>query len=125
MAEDIRRLENELLGKIKKLENRLNSKIELVSSENKNKFEEMENKIKSTNTKFEHFVEKNEENRIKIEKIDNLLKFESKTKDILMTQDIKLTSVSKDIESMKLKYDKFLIDNLTVPGFIGDYCKYH
>ena len=125
MAEDIRRLEDELLGKIKKLENRLNSKLELVSSENKNKFEEMENKIKSTNIKFDHFVEKNEENRIKIEKIDNLLKFESKTKDILMTQDIKLTSVSKDIESMKLKYDKFLIDNLTVPGFIGDYCKYH
>ena len=125
MVDETRRLEDELLGIIKKLENRINIKIESLISEQEVKFEEIVNQIKSTNTKFDHFIETNEENKLKLEKIENLQKFQSKAKDQLITHEIKLNTLSKDLENTKFKYDKYFIDNLTVPGIIGDYCKYH
>ena len=125
MVEETRRIEDELLGMIKKLENKINSKIEFISTENNTKFEEINNKIKISNIKFEHFLEINEENKLKLEKIDNLINTYNKTRDSLLTQELKINTISKDLDNSKFKYDKLISENLTVPGFIGDYCKYH
>lgn len=32
--------------------------------------------------------------------------------------------MSNDITNMRIKYDKLFLDNLTVPGFIGEFCKF-
>ena len=125
MVDETRRLENELLGVIKKLENKINIKIELLTSEQEEKFENIVNEIKKINTKFEHLIETNEDNKLKLEKIENFQKFQSKAKDQLTTHEIKINTISKDLENTKFKYDKYFIDNLTVPGIIGDFCKYH
>ena len=125
MVDETRRLEDELLGIIKKLENKINIKIESLISEQEVKFEEIVNQIKKTNIKFDHLIETNEDNKLKLEKIENFQKFQSKAKDQLTTHEIKINTISKDLENTKFKYDKYFIDNLTVPGIIGDFCKYH
>ena len=125
MVEETRRIEDELLGMIKKLENKINTKIEFITTEINSKFEEVNNKINITNIKFDRFIETNEENKLKIEKIDNLISSYNKTRDMLLSQELKINTMSKDLDNSKFKYDKLITDNLTVPGFIGDYCKYH
>ncbi len=122
--DEFRKKEDELLGIIKKLENKLNAKIEFISSEQNHKIEEIENKIKTSNLKFDHYIESQEEHKIKIEKIDDLLKFQKKAKESITAFDIKINNLTKDLENIKFKYDKLFMDNLTIPGIIGDYCKY-
>lgn len=63
-------------------------------------------------------------NKSKIEKIDDFISFISKTNDVLTTHEIRINLAIKEISNAKYKYDKIIIDNLHVPGFIGDYCKY-
>ena len=60
----------------------------------------------------------------KIEKIDGLLDTQTKMKAQLMSHDIKLSTCERDISNACYKYDKIFLDNLSVPGTIGDYCKY-
>ena len=60
----------------------------------------------------------------KIEKIDGLLDTQTKMKAQLMAHDIKLSTCERDISNACYKYDKIFLDNLSVPGTIGDYCKY-
>ena len=73
MVEEIRRIEDELLKIIKKLDNKINTKIEFITTETNSKFEEINNKINITNIKFDRFIETNEENKLKLEKVDNLI----------------------------------------------------
>lgn len=63
-------------------------------------------------------------NKSKLEKIDELTSFISKTNDVLTTHEIRISTAIKDISNAKCKYDKIILDNLNVPGFIGEYSKY-
>lgn len=60
----------------------------------------------------------------KIDKIDGLLDTQTKMKAQLMSHDIKLSTCERDISNACYKYDKIFLDNLSVPGTIGDYCKF-
>ena len=59
-------------------------------------------------------TEKIELNSDKIAKID----------DRLTTYEIRLTNLLRDFRSSCSKYDMLFIDNMTVPGKIGNYCKF-
>ena len=124
MVEETRRIEDELLKIIKKLDNKINTKIEFITTETNSKFEEINNKINITNIKFDRFIETNEENKLKLEKVDNLINTYNKARETLLTQELRINTISKDLDNSKFKYDKLISDNLTVPGLIGDYCKY-
>jgi hypothetical protein len=62
--------------------------------------------------------------RIKLEKISELQTFQKKANDQLISHEIKLSNLQKDLNSACYKYDKIYLDNLVVPGTIGDYCKF-
>ena len=124
MVEETRRIEDELLKIIKKLDNKINTKIEFITTETNSKFEEINNKINITNIKFDRFIETNEENKLKLEKVDNLINTYNKARETLLTQELRINTINKDLDNSKFKYDKLISDNLTVPGLIGDYCKY-
>ena len=98
MVDETRRLEDELLKVIKKLENKINLKIESLITEQDEKFEQITNQIKKTNIKFDHLIETSEDNKLKLEKIDNLQKFQNKTKDqlikILKMQNLNMINIS-------------------------------
>ncbi len=60
----------------------------------------------------------------KIEKINDFQKFQQRTTDHLLNQEIKLSNLQKDVSNACTKYDKHYLDNMIVPGLIGDYCKF-
>ena len=59
-------------------------------------------------------TEKTEQNTNKINTID----------DKLTSYDIKLSNLLKEFHSACIKYDEIFIDNMTLPGKIGNFCKY-
>ena len=59
------------------------------------------------------------EQQIKIDKITELETFKNKANDVILSHEIRIKSLNKDLEDMKFKYDREISQNLTVPGFIG------
>ena len=98
----------------------------------KQKSNELDSKISEIELKLSKFKETNKriydlilEQKVYIEKIKNLSEFQSKTETRLLTFDIKLANFFSELVTFKSRYDKILIDNLTVPGIIGVSCKYN
>ena len=59
------------------------------------------------------------EQQIKLDKITELETFKNKANDIIISHDIRINSLIKDVENAIYKYDREISQNLTVPGFIG------
>ena len=60
----------------------------------------------------------------KLDKIESLSSFLTTAREQLITHEIKLATCERDISNVCYKYDKIFIDNLTIPGTIGQCCKY-
>ena len=111
--------ENSQLSLVNNLERKLTLKIEKLEYSLSKKIDELTSKLEATNTKFDHAIDKQNENKLKMEKIETLLAFQNKANDMLTTHEIRINNAIKDLENAKYKYDKIFIDNLTVPGYIG------
>jgi len=58
--------------------------------------------------------------RVKIDKIDPLLEFEEDTKELTRELSLKLNSLTNEYYNSCSKYDKIVLENLIVPGTIGN-----
>ena len=123
---------NELLLKFKE---------EILSKlkENENKMSDFQRQTKNElDKKIKGFEKKNDEfglrvsdiqnitisQKEKIDKIADLQKFQQNTDEYLFTQDLRINNLQKDLSNACSIYDKHYLDNLILPGTIGDYCKY-
>jgi len=61
---------------------------------------------------------------IKVEKITDLVKFKDEAEDYIFNIKEKIMTINSDLEIACTKYDKIFIENLEVPGIIGEYNKY-
>ena len=59
------------------------------------------------------------EQQIKIDKISELETFKNKSNDTIISHELRINSLIKDVENITFKYDREISQNLTVPGFIG------
>ena len=64
------------------------------------------------------------EQKYQIDKIETLEKLLNKLNDSLISHEIRLANVGNELHSIKTKYDKIVLDNLLVPGFIGPSCQF-
>ena len=62
--------------------------------------------------------------KVKADKIDEFLAFKNKSVDQLTSHEIRINQLISESSSMRTKYDKMFIDNFTVPGFVGEFCKF-
>jgi hypothetical protein len=84
----------------------------------------MENIIESKNIIIDKMQDEGQINKNKIDKITELINFSKKTTDQIITIEIRLNSFQKEFSNATYKYDKIFLDNLYLPGTIGDYCKF-
>ena len=101
--------------------------LSILQAQQSQLYEEMEKKVKESNVIIEEnkrIIECFLEQKYQIDKIENLEKMSNKTNDTLISHEIKIANNSKDLSSMKIKYDKLFLDNLMVSGFIGPSCQY-
>jgi hypothetical protein len=59
-----------------------------------------------------------------ISKISQIEKFDVRVENRLSSHDLRITTILTEIEKIKTKYDKIVLDNLYVPGHIGGRCQF-
>ena len=88
------------------------------------KLKEMTSKTSDIEEKVLKLIHSTTIDTSKIEKIDDILITTQKATNTLMAHEVKINTIEKDISNACYKYDKIFIDNLSIPGKIGDYCKF-
>lgn len=109
------------LGQIEDtMRNRCNS-FETMLSSKISAFEirliEADSAIKSLNAKINQLV-------VQQEKYLDLGPLQKKINENLISQEIRINNLSKEISNACYKYDKIFLDNLVLPGQIGEFCRF-
>ena len=94
----------------------------LTSIDQKNK--ENEGKINLTIKKNEQLYYKMIKEKNEIEKIGPLLISHKKLNDIVISHELKMKELNLTNQRLTSNYDRIILDNLTVPGYIGNSCPY-
>ena len=119
-----RKKEDSHLFDIRKIEEVLNSKLESTTSSLTEKVEELITQMTRIETQFNHITSNLQEYKIKMDKVDDLVIFKTKITDQLTSHEIRINDIAKDLSNTKYKYDRIVLDNLKVPGFIGENCDF-
>ena len=125
LKNDINVFKDETLKTLRGIEKQLLEKIKLKSIETETKIADFDLKLSKFQEINKRMYESVVEQQVYLEKIRNLNDFKSKTETKLISYDIKISHFLSDLLSIKSRYDKLFLENLTVPGIIGNSCKYH
>jgi len=121
---EILQFKNEVLIDIKKSqklgENKLDKFIELIES----KFSKYDEKMNKLNSNFKIISNNKHEDNIINEHVKNLLNFQTETKEELITINIKIENLEKDLYNNAYRIDKILTESVIYPGIIGNTCKF-
>ena len=118
------KIEDEILQRIKEVEKTLNFKFEESLLSINNKIKDLLGEFDSINQKVEILDNNYNECKVKTDIIDEIIVFKNKSIDQLNTHNLRINQLITDATSMRTKYDKMFIDNFTVPGFVGEFCKF-
>ena len=98
----------------------LDSKIRDLNLNFKRSQEQLNNLIDKNGKIINSIINTN----MQIEKISMLEQFKNKVDSILITHEIRINNSINDINAIRTKYDRALLDNLLLPGFIGPSCQF-
>ena len=113
ILKNIRDFQEDLLDKI-------NKKLIELNADYKKFHNNLNNLSESNKQLIDSLINKN----INMEKIASLEQFRNKVDSILITHEIRINNNIEEISSIKSKYDKALLENLLVPGYVGPSCQF-
>ncbi len=121
---DFQFFKNEILSHLQQLDKSFSLKIQEQALKTSNIMNEMNEKINSLIEKNTFLSDTLSNIKFKAEKLDELDAYKKKSEQQILTHDISLKETIKDFSNLKYKYDKIFLDNLTIPGQIGQGAKY-
>jgi chromosome segregation ATPase len=122
--EEVNLIKDEIYQKIREFEAKINKELNGHKAEMNSTYNKFNERISSILNNNREMIESVASEKINIEKFHALENFKNKADGMLISHEIRINNHNKDINNMKTKYDKAMIDNLTVPGFIGTSCQY-
>ena len=117
---DIMYLQNEMLSDIKKFENKITSKLDNESLKNNENLEKISLQIETIQNKLFELQSNFTESSINKEKLENLLILKEKVNNIDFIFNNKISNLEKELSQTTFRFEKEIINNLKVPGLIGD-----
>ena len=121
---DLMEFKDEVFKKVRLLENKVFTEINTKYSEMHSNYEKLDNRVTFIGENNDSLLETITAQKLNIDKIGELESFKNKTEQNLIMHDIKIKSLSTDLDKIKSKYDKAIYENLQVPGYIGPGCQY-
>ena len=115
---------NEILKKVRLLENKLLDEFNTKYIQINTDYKKIDNRLNYINENNENLLELVTNQKLNLEKINELENFKNKTEGNITIHDIKIKNMLTEIEKIKSKYDKIIYDNIMVPGYIGQGCRY-
>ena len=109
----ISEIEEKATNRMNQIQSTLNSKFSIYQS----KIEDIDKTLKEISSKVINL-------QITNDSFHNILPNQKKFSESLMTYDIRLSNLSKELSNANFKYDKIILDNLIIPGQVGEYCKF-
>ena len=121
---DFNIFKDETLKTLRDIERQINEKMKLKNIETENKIANFDLKL----AKFQEFnkrmYDSYVEQHVFLEKLKYLNDFKSNTETRLISFDVKLSNFLAEFAYIKSRYDKLILEHLTVPGIIGTSCKF-
>ena len=117
-------LKDQILKNNRELEIRLKNQIENYSTQFSNSISNFQKEIKEINENNNKVMSSIPDINFHISKINQLEKFDLKMDNKLSSHDLRITTILAEIEKIKTKYDKIVLDNLYIPGHVGAKCQY-
>ncbi len=105
-------------------ETNLQNNFQKSNTELRMKLAEAERKLDINEIKIESIQDEAQKNQNKIDKINDLIFASRKFSDQILSNEVRLGSLQKEFSNACYKYDKIFIDNLHVPGTLGEFCTY-
>ena len=115
-----KKLKEEILSQLKQEQDKFMQNVE-------RKMEEHNNALRESIKKFEEnkdFIEKILSNKYYFEKLESLDQLSTKLNDGILAHEIRISKNISDINALRTKYDKIVLDNLLLPGQIGPSCQF-
>ena len=114
----------EILKIIRDFKETLMKNIDSKITELNDKNTDIEEKMNYISKENQKLIEKITNNNLSIEKVKVLETFKNKVDSMLITHEIRINNNMEEISSVRTRYDRALIENLLVPGYIGPSCQY-
>ena len=124
MKMEILHFKNEVLSDIKKTEKLIADRYAKMNESLEEKFLKYEQKLETLNEKIQGINEGKSSDNILNENVTQLLSFRDKAKDNIMTTDIKVNNLEKDLNNNIYRIDKILSESVIYPGVIGGISKF-
>ena len=116
--------QNEVFQDMKTLEMKINEKMKIILNE-------MNSYKESSETNYHNFSEKLSQMMKIVENTDEkanintqISSFQKQIDEISFINKKRITIIEKEINDIKYKYDKIFLDNMTVPGIVGNSCTF-
>ena len=125
--EDLNSMTNfkeDILNSLSQMEEKIENKIITFDSYLHHQIESFQSKINDFQSVINNITEKSTKLEIQSEKILNSMPQIKNISENVLTSEIKVNNLEKEIEKFTFKYDKIISENLKVQGIISDYCKY-
>ena len=123
-VEELNSIKEEIYQKMREFEKKMNEKLNGQTTEINLNNEKLNEKIDNILKNNREIIESVISEKIHYDKIHFLENFQKKADGMLISHEIRINNNNKDIGNMKAKYDRQIIDNLSVPGLIGPNCQY-
>ena len=121
---DIMKLKEELLNEIKKVDTKFTDLLKKDEIKIDEEALSPLNKINLMLNRTQEMFNLINQQKIKLDKITELVAFKNKVNDIVLSHEIRIKSIVKDLDDIRFKYDREISQNLTVPGYIGVSCRF-
>ena len=121
---ELLQFKDEFLKELREIEIKFEKKLEKQSIIIAIKNQEQEDKINLTIQKNDKLLDTMLDQKTKIEKISELYTWQKKLNDMLITHEMRINNLLNDNKKLERNYDKIIIDNLRVPGYIGTSCTF-
>ena len=116
--------QNDMLSDLKKMELQTNNKLTIINQTLSSKISEYDEKFTKVFENIAELISVVSERKFDNERIEDLLSMKVKFNELITQNQSRLQIIDKSLENSFYKYDRFILDNLQVPGLIGSSCKY-
>lgn len=118
------KLKEEIKKSIKAMEIKFLSLLDSKEMNTNKEFVNIYDQLNDTIEKNKIIVKDYSVQKIDHQKMDELQVFKNKVESMLITHEIRINNNIQDLLKSQSKYDKIIIDNLLLPGYIGPSCQY-
>ena len=120
----MRFFQNDMLTDLKKLELQINNKVSNINQTLAKKTNEYDSKFIKISENISGLISQLATRKYDNERVEELLSIQNKFSEQIIENQNRISIIDKHLEDSIFRYDKIILDNLQLPGIIGNSCKF-